>query len=316
MDINSLLSTMLSSGSVNGISQLTGSSNADVANVLASALPSLLGGAEMQATQSNSGFEQALVSHAKEDTSNLGSFMSGVDMNDGAKILGHLLGANTAATTNAVAKKTGVSNKSTASILSAAAPLLMSLLGQQTQQSSNSGLSTASLIASLLTGSLNSGNSSLLGSLLGGGQSYSQPQQSAGNSLLSALLGGGQPQQTYVQPQQTSAANSLLGALLGGGSSNQSSGGLDLTSLALSALTGSSASSQPVTVSHTTGKKKKTSSSSTSSSSSTTAKKKKTSASSSSTSTAKKKKTSTAQAQTTAQNNGGDVLSTLINLLK
>lgn|GEM_PF-492056 len=320
MDINSLLSTMLSSGSVNGISQLTGSSNADVSNVLASALPSLLSGAGMQAGTANSGFEQALASHAADDTTNLASFMSGVDMNDGSKILGHLLGANTTATTNAVAKKTGVSTRSTASILSAAAPLLMSLLGQQTQQSQSSGLSTANLIGSLLSGSLNSNSTSLLGSLLGGGQSYAQPQQSAGNSLLSALLGGGQSQQTYVQPQQTSN-NSLLGALLGGGQSysqpQQSSGGLDLTSLALSALTGAvNTNTSKPQVTTTTAKKKKTSTATSSA-------KKKTSTTST---TAKKKPTVTAAKKKPAASsaidaNGdgidaGDVLNLLGNLLK
>ena len=316
MDINSLLSTMLSSGSVNGISQLTGSSNQDVTNVLVSALPSLLGGAGMQATAENSGFEQALYSHAQEDTSNIANFMSGVDMKDGSKILGHLLGANTTATTNAVAANTGVSKRSTASILSAAAPLLMSLLGQQTQASQKPGLSTANLIGSLLTGSLNSGSQSLLGSLLGAGkpqqsmggsllgallgggqtqqsyaqpQYYAQPQQSAGNSLLGALLGGGQTQQSYVQPQQP-ASNSLLGALLGGGQSyaqpQQSSGGLDLTSLALSALTGGSAAQSKPQVTTTAKKKPATTAKKPTT---TTAKKKKVTAATTTTSSAKKK---------------------------
>ena len=284
MDINSLLSTMLSSGSVNGISQLTGSSNQDVTNVLVSALPSLLGGAGMQATAENSGFEQALYSHAQEDTSNIANFMSGVDMKDGSKILGHLLGANTTATTNAVAANTGVSKRSTASILSAAAPLLMSLLGQQTQASQKPGLSTANLIGSLLTGSLNSGSQSLLGSLLGAGK----PQQSMAGSLLGALLGGGQTQQSYVQPQQP-ASNSLLGALLGGGQSyaqpQQSSGGLDLTSLALSALTGGSAAQSKPQVT-TTAKKPATTAKKPVT---TTAKKKKVTAATTTTSSAKKK---------------------------
>ena len=259
MDINSLLSTMLSSGSVNGISQLTGSSNQDVTNVLVSALPSLLGGAGMQATAENSGFEQALYSHAQEDTSNIANFMSGVDMKDGSKILGHLLGANTTATTNAVAANTGVSKRSTASILSAAAPLLMSLLGQQTQASQKPGLSTANLIGSLLTGSLNSGSQSLLGSLLGAGK----PQQSMGGSLLGALLGGGQ---SYAQPQQ-------------------SSGGLDLTSLALSALTGGSAAQSKPQVTTTAKKPATTAKKPTT----TTAKKKKVTAATTTTSSAKKK---------------------------
>ncbi len=292
MDINSLLSTMLSSGSVNGISQLTGSSNQDVTNVLVSALPSLLGGAGMQATAENSGFEQALYSHAKDDTSNIANFMSGVDMKDGSKILGHLLGANTTATTNAVAANTGVSKRSTASILSAAARLLMSLLGQQTQASQKPGLSTANLIGSLLTGSLNSGSQSLLGSLLGAGK----PQQSMGGSLLGALLGGGQTQQSYAQPQyyaqpQQSAGNSLLGALLGGGQSyaqpQQSSGGLDLTSLALSALTGGSAAQSKPQV--TTTAKKKPATTTAKKPVTTTAKKKKVTAATTTTSSAKKK---------------------------
>ena len=133
-------------------------------------------------------------------------------------ILGTLLGAGAS---TAVAQNSGVSQKKTSSILSLVAPLLLSsMLGTSQNASSNSGLS------------------SLLGGLLGLGQTQQQPVQqnnTAGTlSLLSSLLGAGvnsqqqtvqvqQPQtvslfgnqQQTVQTQQSSQGGGLMDLLMG-----------------------------------------------------------------------------------------------------
>ena len=136
MDISSLMSTLLSDESVKSFSKKSGASDAMVESVLEAALPMLLKGAGEQASNKNTAesFAGALMQHAKNDTSDLSAFLNGVDVEDGAKIIAHLLGGETDDKKNAVAKKAGVSANSTATILAMAAPLLMSLLGQQTQQ--------------------------------------------------------------------------------------------------------------------------------------------------------------------------------------
>ncbi len=152
MDLNALMGALLSNESISGVSQNTGASEQQVQSVLGSALPLLLNGANAQAQNEQSGFAGALQQHAANDTSNITSFLSGVDKIDGAKIVAHLLGANTQAQTQSVAAQTGVSPAQTGSILATAAPLLMSLMGQQTAaaQSSGNNAAVGGLLGSLL----------------------------------------------------------------------------------------------------------------------------------------------------------------------
>jgi len=164
MDLNTLMGAMLSSDSIKSISKASGASQKDVKAVLSSALPGLLNGAAQQAnnSQTAAGFAGALAKHAKSDTGDLGSFLSGVDLADGGKIIAHLLGANTTAATQQTASASGVDAAKVAKILAVAAPLLMSLLGKQAGQTGGGNL--GALMNSLLGGG-NAG--SLIGSLLG-----------------------------------------------------------------------------------------------------------------------------------------------------
>ena len=136
MDLTKLASSLLSSDRIGGLSGLTGASDKDVSKVLAKALPVLLSGAKDQAKDDSTseGFASALADHAKDDTSDLSKFLGKVDMKDGAKIIAHLLGSGKDDVVADIASDTGVSQAKTDSILSGAAPLLMSLLGQQTNE--------------------------------------------------------------------------------------------------------------------------------------------------------------------------------------
>lgn len=163
MDLKKIASSLLSSDSISGLSDLTGASGSDITKVLTSALPSLLSGATEQAKNKDTAesFTKALAQHAKDDTSSLKSFLGNVDLSDGAKILTHLLGSDKDSTVKAVAKETGVSQSKTSSILSAVAPMLLSLLGQQTDTDDNKDSGVGALVGTLLdnvdVGSLLSG---------------------------------------------------------------------------------------------------------------------------------------------------------------
>lgn len=153
MDLQKLAGALLSSDAVKGLSKRSGASTMEVKKVLSQALPALLGGADAQAKGADTaeGFAAALSSHAKSNTSDLSGFLGNVDLEDGAKILGHLLGNNTADTTKTIAKKAGVSGSKTTSILAAAAPLLMSLLGQQADEDDDKDSGVGTLIGTLLS---------------------------------------------------------------------------------------------------------------------------------------------------------------------
>ena len=129
MDASSILTTLLGSSSVSNIGKACDTDSATVSAVLAQALPALLKGADKQAsnTESAKGFASALAEHAGANTANLGTFMKNVDLDDGAKIVRHLLGSSEASTTKSIAKTAGINVGTVSAILAAAAPLLMSL---------------------------------------------------------------------------------------------------------------------------------------------------------------------------------------------
>ncbi len=224
MDLASMMKTMLSPDSIAKMSEKTGTSTDAVKSVLLSAMPAMLSGVQGQASNKDTvaGFAGALDSHAKDDTSDISAFLSNVDIKDGEKIVGHLLGGEKAATTKAAATKAGLSNAATGKILGAAAPLLMSLLGQQFTQAAQAQPQVQNVQP--LGGGQQAAPSGagLLASLLGGAQQPSAPQQSAPQAsglggLLGSLLGGGQqPQQQAPQQQaQQSAAANPLGSMVG-----------------------------------------------------------------------------------------------------
>lgn len=156
MDQKTLMNTLMGDAAIENVSRMSGASTQQVQQVLSAALPSLLQGAQQQV--GNSGFAAALADHAKDDTADLGGFFSHVDMTDGGKIVGHLLGDQAADTAEEAAERAGLTTAQTAKIIALAAPLLMSLLGQQSSQSGGAA-GLGSLLGGLLGGSSGSGNS-------------------------------------------------------------------------------------------------------------------------------------------------------------
>lgn len=200
MDQKTLVNTLMGDQALESVSRMSGASTQQVQQVLSAALPSLLQGARQQV--GNSGFAAALADHAKDDTADLGGFFSHVDMTDGGKIVGHLLGDQAADTAEEAAERAGLSTAQTAKIIALAAPLLMSLLGQQSSQSSSGA----------------AGLTSLLGGLLGGSGSGNSTAGALGGVLLNLL--GSQTQTTSTgkkkkkKPTQSGQSADLLGSFL------------------------------------------------------------------------------------------------------
>ena len=203
MDLSKIAGSLLSNDSLKGLSSLTGASNSDIKNVLSSALPSLLTGATEQAKNKSTAasFAGALAQHAKDDTSDLTSFLGNVDLADGAKIIGHLLGSGKEETVKKAAKASGVSEKKTGDILSAIAPMLLSLLGQQAEEDDDkesgvNGLVGALLdnvdVGSLLSGLISTDTSSSTGTSVKKkpASGKKKPASSSKKSNASGIIGG------------------------------------------------------------------------------------------------------------------------------
>lgn len=183
MDLTSLLGNFLGETSLETIGKVTDTSTSDVGNVLKAAFPKLLEGASKQASnkKTQEGFEDALATHAKDRISSIPSFLKKVDLEDGAKIVKHLIGGASSTATKEIAKESGVSAKSVTSILSAIAPLFMSLLGKEEKKSS------ADNASDLLSGLMKNVNvTKVLGGLLGNSGSGSTLTKAA--SLIGGLL--------------------------------------------------------------------------------------------------------------------------------
>ncbi len=168
-----LLNSPMGKQIISGVSGSTGQSESATGSILSMALPVLMGAMKknVQTPDGAAGLMSALSGkHNGSILDNLGGlFEGGVDESvkqDGAGILGHLLGGNQANVQNALSQQSGMDSGSIGQILQVAAPILMGVMGKQTQQA---GVSDA--------GAMNG----LLGSMLGGESKQNQ-------SLISSLL--------------------------------------------------------------------------------------------------------------------------------
>ncbi len=160
---------------ISGVAGQTGQSTENTGNLLSMAMPVLMGAMKKNASteEGAQGLLGALNNHQGGILDNLGGlFEGGVDDNvqqDGAGILGHLLGDKQQGVENALSQQSGIDVGSVGNILKVAAPLLMGFLGKQTQQA---GVSDTNGLTSLLGGLMgnsasgNSGASSILTSIL------------------------------------------------------------------------------------------------------------------------------------------------------
>lgn len=197
-----LLDSPIGKQLISGVAGQTGQSTNKTADILSMAMPVLMGAMKRNAATPDgaSGLLNAL--NSKHDGSILdnlvGLFNGGVDqsvMDDGAGILGHVLGGKQSMVENALSQKSGVDANTIAQILKVAAPILLGFLGKQSRQQQVSSPDAMS---------------GLLGGLLGGG-SQANKQQSLIETFLDSDGDG-------------SIVDDLAGMVLSGG--GQKKGGL------------------------------------------------------------------------------------------
>ncbi len=158
---------------INGVAGQAGQSTAKTSSLLNMALPVLMGAMKKNAAtpEGAQGLMGALSNHSGGILDNLGGlFEGGVDdsvQQDGSGILGHLLGGKQASVESALSQESGMELGAVSNILKVAAPLLMGMVGKQSQ---SAGVSDSN------------GLNNLLGGLMGGASS------GRGSSILTSLL--------------------------------------------------------------------------------------------------------------------------------
>ena len=169
-----LLNSDLGKSIISGVAGQTGQDESKTSSVLTMALPVLMQAMKRNAAtpQGAEGLMSALSSkHDGSILDNLGGlFGGGVDSNvldDGSKILGHVLGGKQQHVENALSQKSGIDAGSVAQILKVAAPILMGVLGNQAKkQNVNSSSGIEGLLGGLLGGSSTTNEQSFLESIL------------------------------------------------------------------------------------------------------------------------------------------------------
>ncbi|RED45861.1 DUF937 domain-containing protein [Seonamhaeicola aphaedonensis] len=201
-----LLNSDLGKTIISGVAGQTNQPQSKTQDVLTMALPVLMQAMKRNAStpQGAEGLLGAL--NSKHDGSildNLGGlFGGGIDnnvLNDGDKILGHVLGNKKQNVTNILGAKSGMDASSVAQILKIAAPIVMGLLGKQTRQqkvTNQDGIE--SLLGGLISGNSPQQEQSFLESILDADGDGSVVDDVAGMVLggnkkkggLGGLLGG------------------------------------------------------------------------------------------------------------------------------
>jgi hypothetical protein len=96
---------------------------------------------------------KALDAHKDDGIDDLDGFLKGVDLEDGAKILGHVLGNKTTSVEQKLGVKTGLDASQVGGLLVQLAPLLMGMLGKQKSAQNVDASGLGGLLGGLLGGS-------------------------------------------------------------------------------------------------------------------------------------------------------------------
>ena len=169
MDLVNILGTLAGNDTVNEISKKFNIDTNKVSSVISTALPTLIG-----AMQKNASTESGAASLGKalgDHAGNAGSMISNlknVDLNDGSKILGKILGGNASSIFDKIGKQTGTTGGQVNNILSSIAPALMNMLGKLKGNNSTGNDALGALLGSVLGGGSSSNAGGGLGSILGG----------------------------------------------------------------------------------------------------------------------------------------------------
>ncbi len=169
MDLANILGSLTGNDTVSEIGKKFNIDTNKVSSVITSALPTLIGAMQKNASTENgaASLAKALGDHAGNANSMI-SNLKNVDLTDGSKILTKILGNNASSIFEGIGKQTGTTSGQVSNILSSIAPSLMNILGKLKGSNNTSNDALGALLGTVLGGSSSSSSTGGLGNILGG----------------------------------------------------------------------------------------------------------------------------------------------------
>lgn len=137
MNLQDLLANLSNNDNLQSISTKANTSPDTTQQIIKLAGPLLMGALanNTKTDQGKQALHQAVKTKHTKTTANgdLSTMLQNVDMQDGAKILGHIFGSQQEQVTQKVAQKAGVDSTQAANILSVLAPMILGNLGSQVE---------------------------------------------------------------------------------------------------------------------------------------------------------------------------------------
>ena len=161
MDILDLLTNQL--GNENVLKELSKTANADPSQIqkaVSLGVPALLESLVRNAKTEEGALSlaKALDSHKDDKVDDIEGFLKNVDMEDGSKILGHILGGNKQKVQKNLAAQTGLQDNQVQDILKQLAPLLLGSLGKQKTSKNVGSDGLQNMLAGVLAGQASKNN--------------------------------------------------------------------------------------------------------------------------------------------------------------
>lgn len=165
MDILSILNSLQDKQAVNELTKSIGGNSDQVKKAVELGLPMLMQAMNNNAKtpQGAAALAKALDQHKEDPVEDVLSFLKGVDVNDGKKILGHVFQQKTSSVKKNLAAQTGMSSNQVENLLAQLAPVVLGALGKEKNQKGVDANGLTSMIP-MITGLLGSGsNKDLMG---------------------------------------------------------------------------------------------------------------------------------------------------------
>ncbi len=161
MDIQDMLQEIMKNPNIlKEMGNKVGASEKDVQKATMMGIPTLVEALHRNANNegSKASLAKAMEAHRYDDVDNLESFMKKADLQDGNKMLGHILGGNQSNVENRISASSGLGGSQVQMLMSLLAPMLMGMLGKKKKEQNVSDNKINDL-TDLLKGGLSQGSS-------------------------------------------------------------------------------------------------------------------------------------------------------------